>query len=144
LSLTPFNEQAPASNHNVAAASLRFELTDAVAPGYVETTAAYIVPAIVVPGVYPPVGSAPVILRQPASMTVKVGALIHLTVYAASATPMSYQWQKASVNIAGATGQDFNIPAAATTDQGLYRVIVTNSAPSGSTTSANATVTVST
>ncbi|KPQ42516.1 MAG: Carbohydrate binding domain protein, partial [Candidatus Methanoperedens nitroreducens] len=55
--------------------------------------------------------------------------------------PLTYQWQKNSVNIAGAVSPMYTTPATILSDSGsTYRVIVTNSA--GSTTSTAATLTV--
>jgi hypothetical protein len=60
---------------------------------------------------------------------------------AAGAPPLSYQWQKNQVNIAGATSATYTTPATTSADNGTsFRVIVTNAVTS--TTSSAATLTV--
>jgi len=55
--------------------------------------------------------------------------------------PLSYQWRKNGVNIAGATATSYTTPATATSDSGsTFSVVVTNTA--GTVTSAAATLTV--
>ena len=88
----------------------------------------------------PPAG--PGITTPPASQTVTAGRPASFSVAAAGAVPLSYQWRKNGVNIAGATTAALTIPAALTADCGaLFTVVVSNS--SGSATSAGATLTVS-
>lgn len=86
--------------------------------------------------------SAPTITSQPTSVNAYVGGPISLYVAADGSYPMSFQWQKDTVDIAGSNSNSLYIPVAKLTDSGVYRVIISNSA--GSVTSANATVTVST
>jgi len=71
---------------------------------------------------------------------VSAGSTVTFSVTADGSAPFSYQWQKDSVNIAGATIQTFRISSFQTGDAGTYTVTVSNSA--GSTKSAPATVTV--
>ncbi len=84
---------------------------------------------------------APTVTTQPVNQTVTAGQTATFTVVAGGTAPLSYQWQKNGVNIAGATGTSYTTPVTATTDSGsTYRVVVTNTA--GTVTSAAATLTV--
>ena len=84
---------------------------------------------------------APSIATQPASQTVTAGQTATFTVVAGGTAPLSYQWQKNAVNIAGATAASYKTPATTTTDSGsTFRVVVTNTA--GTVTSSAATLTV--
>ncbi len=83
---------------------------------------------------------APTITVQPVSQTVIAGNSMTFTV-AASGTPApTYQWQKNSIAINGATNNSYTVSNAASGDAGSYSVVVMNSA--GSATSNSATLTV--
>jgi hypothetical protein len=85
---------------------------------------------------------APTITTQPANQTVNSGQTATFTVIASGTSPLSYQWQKNTANIAGATGSSYTTPATSTSDNGSqFRVVVTNSV--GAATSNSATLTVS-
>src|SRR5947207_10272939 len=85
---------------------------------------------------------APTITTQPANQTVTAGQTATFTVVAGGTAPLSYQWQRNSVNIAGATAANYTTPATTSSDSGsTFRVVVTNTA--GTVTSAAATLTVS-
>jgi hypothetical protein len=87
------------------------------------------------------VKTPPTITTQPANKTVKVGQTAKFSVTATGTKPLSYQWRKNGVNIAGATSTSYTTPATTSADNGaLFSVIVTNSI--GSVTSNNATLTV--
>ena len=87
----------------------------------------------------PPV--APSITTQPTSQTVTAGQPATFTVAATGTSPLSYQWLKNGVNLAGATSASYTTPATATSDSGAkFDVVVSNSA--GTVTSAMATLTV--
>ncbi len=87
------------------------------------------------------VNTGPSITTQPANQTVNVGQTATFTVAATGAPPLSYQWQKNQVNIAGATSASYTTPATTSADNGtLFQVIVTN--PVGNVTSNPATLTV--
>ena len=89
------------------------------------------------------VSTGPSITTQPANQTVNVGQTATFTVVATGAAPLSYQWQKNQVNIAGATSASYTTPATTSADNGTgFRVIVTN--PVTSATSNSATLTVNT
>ncbi len=83
----------------------------------------------------------PLITTQPVSQTVGVGQTATFVVAATGAAPLSYQWQKNGVNIAGATAASYTTPATTTSDSGsTFGVLVSNTA--GTVTSAAATLTV--
>jgi glucose/arabinose dehydrogenase len=85
--------------------------------------------------------NAPVISNSPTSKTVAPGASVAFGVTVSGTAPLRYQWQRNQVNIAGATGSQYNIASVATSDSGAkFRVIVSND--SGSATSNEATLTV--
>ncbi|MGC2531172.1 MAG: choice-of-anchor D domain-containing protein, partial [Candidatus Acidiferrum sp.] len=84
---------------------------------------------------------APTITTQPVNQTVTAGQTATFTAVAGGTAPLSYQWQKNGVNIAGATATSYTTPATATTDSGsTFDVVVSNTA--GSVTSSAATLTV--
>jgi hypothetical protein len=85
----------------------------------------------------------PAIASQPVSTTVAPGQPATFKVVATGTQPLSYQWQRGGVNIVGATSATYTLAAAQATDNGAqFRVVVRNSV--GSTTSATATLTVTT
>ena len=84
---------------------------------------------------------APAITTQPANQSVTVGQTATFSVTATGTAPLSYQWQKNSANISGATSASYTTPATAAADNGAkFDVIVSNAA--GSQTSTGATLTV--
>jgi Immunoglobulin I-set domain/Immunoglobulin domain len=83
----------------------------------------------------------PTLLVQPASVSVNVGQPASFSVTASGTAPLSYQWQKGGVNISGATQSIYSIASAQLSDAGDYRVVVSNSV--GSVTSSVATLAVS-
>lgn len=84
----------------------------------------------------------PVIVSQPTNIIVNVGQSGALSVQAAGQNPLSYQWRKGGVLLAGATAPILCLTNAQADLTGLYDVVVTG--PFGSTTSQIATVTVNT
>lgn len=133
LHLVSFLEQ---TGHLVANASLRMRLTDSTG-----VAGAYALPALVQPGTFPPVGSAPIILRSPASTTAVVDGFVIFTVYVASSLAFSYQWQKNGNSIFGATEATYTIPNLQLSDAGSYQVIVNNSIGQAISNAATLTVT---
>src|SRR5207245_1781999 len=88
-----------------------------------------------------PAPVAPTSTTPPANQTVTAGQTATFTVVAAGTAPLSYQWQKNGVNIAGATSASYTTPATTISDSGsTFRVVVTNTA--GTVTSSAATLTV--
>ncbi len=82
----------------------------------------------------------PVIVTAPVGVSVAAGATASFVVDAVGV--VSYQWTRAGVDIAGATGPTYTTPALAATDNNVaYAVKMTNTF--GTTTSPPATVTVS-
>ncbi len=86
--------------------------------------------------------TAPVITTQPASQTASVGQSASFVVVATGSAPLSYQWQRNGVNIAGATSSSYTTPATTTGDNAAkFTVVVSNSV--GTVTSVSALLTVS-
>lgn len=89
--------------------------------------------------------SPPVVTNQPATQTVPDGTTAMFGVGVSGGTPLSYQWQFNSNNLAdgnsisGSTTATLTIGSVAPADAGYYRVIVTNAA--GMTVSSNALLT---
>ncbi len=84
---------------------------------------------------------APVITAQPTGQRVVVGQTATFTVSATGTAPLSYQWQKGTTPIAGATASSYTTPATTLADDtSTFQVVVSNSA--GSVTSNSATLTV--
>jgi hypothetical protein len=79
---------------------------------------------------------------QPASQTVTAGQPAIFSVTVTGTGPFTYQWQKNNANISGALSSSYTTPATVSGDNGAtFRVIVTNSAGSGTSASAILTVT---
>jgi len=84
---------------------------------------------------------APSITTQPASQTVTAGQAATFTVVATGTAPLTYQWEKSGVNIAGAMAASYTTPATSTSDSGaVFAVVISNTA--GTVTSSTATLTV--
>ncbi len=66
----------------------------------------------------------PVVLAQNFATNVAAGANVQLSVVAAGAGPMTYQWRKNEVPIDGAIGPVLNLPATARADGGAYDVFI--------------------
>jgi glucose/arabinose dehydrogenase len=83
----------------------------------------------------------PTITVPPANRTVSVGDPATFSVSASGTPPLSYQWQRNSVNISGATAASYTLASPQLTDSGaLFRCVVTNAY--GTATSSTATLTV--
>lgn len=87
-------------------------------------------------------GNVPSITTQPAARNITVGASVTFSVAATGEGTLTYLWRKDGVAIPGATSASYTISSAASSDAGSYSVVVSNSW--GSTTSADASLTVST
>jgi hypothetical protein len=84
---------------------------------------------------------APSVLTQPSGGgTVLAGASLSLGAYVDASRPVSYQWQKNSNNISGATAAELTIPSLSLSDSGYYRLTATNAY--GGVTTTNVLVTV--
>ena len=83
-------------------------------------------------------GTPPTIATAPLAQQIGAGGAVTLTVVAGGAGPFTYQWQKDSVNVAGATAASYAITAAQVSQAGSYTVVVGNSG--GSATSSAAVV----
>ena len=82
----------------------------------------------------------PSIVTPPASQQVNTGETATFSVIASGTAPLSYQWQKNTVNIPGATDTSLVLNSIQAADAGSYSVVVTNTG--GSATSTSATLTV--
>ncbi len=86
--------------------------------------------------------SAPTITTQPVSQTVAVGQTATFSVAAAGTTPLSYQWQKGGVSVAGATSRTYTTPPATSSDSGsAFTAVVQNTAGTATSTAAMLMVT---
>jgi hypothetical protein len=81
-----------------------------------------------------------VITAEPTNVTVKVGDPAGFSVAADGTGPLSYQWCKSGVELAGETLATCALASAQVTDAGSYHVVVSN--PYSATTSQVATLTV--
>jgi hypothetical protein len=73
------------------------------------------------------INAAPVISAQPSSQTVNSGASVTFTVTATGTPAPTYQWKKNEINISGATNASYSISSVQASDEGSYKVTVTNS-----------------
>jgi len=84
---------------------------------------------------------APAITAQPTNQRVVVGSMATFSVTATGSAPLSYQWQRGTTAISGATASSYTTPATTLSDDtATFQVVVSNSA--GSVTSNSATLTV--
>ena len=86
------------------------------------------------------VGATPGFSAQPASITVNAGQPATFSVTATGSAPLSYQWQRGTTNISGATSASYTFTTAASDNGATFRVVVTD--PVGNATSNSATLTV--
>jgi hypothetical protein len=83
--------------------------------------------------------SQPTVSQNPQGRTIYLGGLLNLTVQA-SGGGLTYQWQKDSTNVVGATNTTYKVANASGNDSGAYQVIVSNGL--GTVPSSVATITV--
>jgi hypothetical protein len=84
---------------------------------------------------------SPKVTQQPSDRGVFLGQSARFTIGAEGRAPLSYQWQRDSAAIAGATDVAYTTPPATTADDGAkFSVVITNS--KGTATSSEATLTV--
>ncbi|MBI5802569.1 MAG: immunoglobulin domain-containing protein [Verrucomicrobia bacterium] len=84
--------------------------------------------------------TAPAITAQPQGQVVIAGTNVTLSVTATGTAPLTYQWQRNSVNLPGATGPTLALTSVTRATTGAYVVQVSN--PGGATASQPATVRV--
>ncbi len=89
-----------------------------------------------------PVAIAPSIVTQPAAVVVDAGNTATFAVGVAGSGPLSFQWRKDGVAIAGATSAAITLVSVTPGDAGAYSVVVSNGA--GSATSETAALQVNT
>ena len=93
------------------------------------------------PGTTTVSAAAPSITAQPANQTVTAGQTATFSLTVAGTTPFTYQWQKGTTPITGATSASYTTAATTTADSGSqFRVVVSNAM--GNITSNAATLTV--
>jgi len=78
----------------------------------------------------------PVFTAQPASVARHVGQSAAFAVSVTSAAPISYQWYKDGLAIAGATQGTYALGSVGVNDGGVYKVVVSNAAASYSSSEA--------
>ena len=79
----------------------------------------------------------PSLLAQPTGESFNLGSGYTLSVSAGGSAPLAYQWQFNGTNITGATGATLALSNLAITNAGAYRVVITNSAGSVTSSVAN-------
>jgi len=102
--------------------------------------AAFTLPVIVT-GETTASGGAPIIIRQPVSITVVAGQNATFTVRAISGVPVTYEWLKNGTNISDSTTETLVLVNVQATAQATYSVQVTNTFGSATSTGAVLTVT---
>ena len=70
----------------------------------------------------------PAMVAQPQSLVRVMGAAAHFEVAVTGSLPLTFQWTKDGVDLAGAQSAVWEIPAVQTADAGAYRVRVANTA----------------
>jgi glucose/arabinose dehydrogenase len=83
----------------------------------------------------------PAITSPPSSVTVAAGQTATFSVAATGTQPLTYQWQRGTTNISGATSASYSLVAGSGDNGATFRVVVTNAF--GTVTSNSATLTVS-
>ena len=112
----------------------------ATAPGLASGTATFNIQPV--PS-FLPAPSAPAIILPPVNAAVTVGQPANFSVTATGTAPLSFQWNKGSTPISGATGASYTTPATTTADNNTtYTVTVTNSLGSVTSTPAATLTTV--
>lgn len=86
------------------------------------------------------VNEAPLITQQPGNQSGCEGSLVTLSVSATGTGPLSYQWRRNGVNVAGGNAATLTIPSLSVADAGSYDVVVSNLCDSATSTTANVTV----
>jgi hypothetical protein len=87
---------------------------------------------------------APTISIQPAGSAVTSGDAASFSVTVAGTAPLSYQWYKDGLTLAGATSASLTLSSSSTSDAGSYTVTISNSAGSVTSTAATLKITAAT
>ena len=120
------NYAEPATGHTITNGRLmRVQLSGNLTDG-TPYDGVYAFPAIYNGGSVIVIGNVPAILIQPVSQSVATGATALMSVVAASATSMTYQWYFGGAAISGATSSVYVSGAVAASAAGSYYVVVTN------------------
>ena len=78
------------------------------------------------------VKTPPIIITQPADITVSVGATASFSVKASGKSPLAYQWRKNGTDVGGATKSSYTTPPTVAGDNGnRYSVLITNDLRTG-------------
>jgi pectate lyase len=85
---------------------------------------------------------APVFISQPASQVVLIGGTASFTASAAGTAPISYQWNKDSLPIPGATSSTLTLTNVQPGDDGSYTVTASNTVGTATSSAAVLTVTM--
>ncbi|MDR2862906.1 MAG: immunoglobulin domain-containing protein, partial [Puniceicoccales bacterium] len=105
----------------------------------VSSTAGSVTSAIATLTISRPSG-VPGIKTQPLSQTVDAGSNVTFSVSATGPAPLSYKWYKDGVLLLGKLTSQLKLTSVTAADEGVYSVVVSNTA--GAVTSADATLTV--
>lgn len=73
-------------------------------------------------------GIAPTVLAQPQDLSVTEGSPASFSAAVDGSGPLSYQWRRNGVDIAGANGTSYTLPAAAAADDGAVFTLVASNA----------------
>ena len=85
-------------------------------------------------------GTAPTITTNPSDIASTEGSTVMLTVTATGTGPLTYQWSKDGVALAGATSATYTIASFAAANVGSYTVTVTNAVGAASSSAASLSV----
>ncbi|HAB19478.1 MAG TPA: immunoglobulin domain-containing protein [Verrucomicrobiota bacterium] len=108
-------------------------------PGAVQATAVQLGGEVIVAGDFlladigaglvrylPRTDAPPHIISQPTPLTVEVGQSARFSVVAESSSPLTFQWLKDDVELAGQNGSSLELPEVTRAQAGRYRVLVRN------------------
>jgi alpha-tubulin suppressor-like RCC1 family protein len=70
---------------------------------------------------------SPLLTQQPVGGAFYTGRPLYLKARASGTSPVTYQWRRDGIDIPGATNEVLAIPSLASSDQGLYDVVASNS-----------------
>jgi hypothetical protein len=122
------------------AASYTFSSASAADVGSYDLVAGNIVGSVTSNKVQVTLNTPVSIALQPVSVSVNPGALATLSVTATGTAPITYQWSKNGIPLAGATSSSLLLAGVGELDAGSYAVVVSNVAGSATSTAAALTV----